>query len=447
MSELHIDVETRSCVDLRKTGLFPYWEDPSTDLWGAAYCVDDGDVQRWMPGDPVPEAIAQAVKDGWLIFGHNVGFELAAWTYRLAPKYGWPLPDRKTLRCTAAMAAAMALPRALGDAATAMGLDEDKDQAGRRLMLQMAKPRRLDGRCGVCSGSGGIPGGDQGDVWTCIECDGTGRRVVWWDTPDRIERLMTYCEQDVRTERALTKRLRPLPPSELAIFQLDMAINWRGVAIDLPNVKRARRLVQQSLDALDGELAVLTRQRIERASQGARLIDWLAEHGVDTASLDKNSVSALLESVGHDQTTVRRVLEIRQEAAKSSTAKLEAMLLRTCADGRSRETLMYHGAGTGRWCLAEGSPVLTRNPDGTIGETPIEQVSQDQQVWDGTEWVSHEGVVFSGEKDVLEYDGVTATAEHRVFVSDTEYATLGEVARQGLPIFRGTNDPYAVPSV
>lgn len=317
-SELHLDLETRSTVDLRKTGLFPYWEHEDTDLWGAAYCVDDGPVLRWFPGDPVPSEITAAVDNGWLVFGHNVGFEYAGWVYRLGPKYGWPVPDRKQLRCTAAMAAAMALPRDLGRAAQAMGLDENKDQAGRRLMLQMAKPRRME--------SG---------------------RPVWWDTPDRIERLMAYCEQDVRTERALTKRLRALPDSELAVFQLDLAMNWRGVKIDLPSVKRADRLVKMALDRLDAEMARRTQGRVEKASQTARLLEWLREHGVETDSVDKNSVRSAIE-LAPDETT-RRVLELRQEAAKSSTAKLEAMRLRTCADGRTRETLLYHGASTGRW--------------------------------------------------------------------------------------------------
>lgn len=319
MSELHIDVESRSVVDLRKTGLFPYWEHEHTDLWGVCFSVDDDPVQRWLPGDPCPEAIRAAVDGGWLVFGHNVNFEYASWFYRLAPKYGWPLPAKENLRCTAAMAAAMALPRDLGGAAAAMGLDENKDQAGRRLMLQMAKPRRMES---------GQP--------------------VWWDTPDRLERLMAYCEQDVRTERALTKRLRPLSDTEQALFLLDMDINWRGVRVDMESVKKADRIVKTSLDTLDAELSRRTSHRVEKASQAARLTEWLREQGVDVESVDKQAVKDALATEGLAD-NVRRVLEIRREAAKSSTAKLEAMKLRTCADGRTRETLLYCGASTGRW--------------------------------------------------------------------------------------------------
>lgn len=343
MRELHIDVESRAVVDLRKTGVHVYWEDPHTDLWVVCYSVDDDEVLRWFPGDPVPELVAQAVKDRWLVFGHNVNFERLAWESRLGPKYQWPIPRREDLRCTAAMAAAMALPRDLGGAAMAMGLDENKDQAGKRLMLSMAKPRRMEN---------GVP--------------------YWWDVPERLERLAAYCEQDVRTERALTKKLRPLSDKEQKVFLLDMAINDRGVRIDAKSVAAAQAIVKTSLDQLDREIGVLTRNVVTRASQASRLAEWLTAQGLDVESVDKASVRAALESV--TDPTLRRVLEIRQEAAKSSTAKLEAMRLRMSPDGRARENLLYHGAGTGRW---SGKGIQLQNlPRPSLSQDQIEVVFQ-----------------------------------------------------------------------
>ena len=61
-------------------------------------------------------------------------------------------------------------------------------------------------------------------------------------------------------------------------------------------------------------------------------------------------------------------------------------------------------------CIAEGSLVLTDQ-----GLVPIEDVTTGHRVWDGVEWVKHEGVVFKGEKEVINYGGLEATADHIVW--------------------------------
>ena len=320
--EIHLDLETRSAVDLKKAGLYVYAEDPTTDVWCAAWCVGDAPVQVWTPDQPFPRVLGDYLAAGALVFAHNAAFEHALWRHVLAPRYGWPAIPFEQMRCTAAMAAAMALPRDLDGAAMAMGLDVRKDAAGKRLMLQLAKPRRVEN---------GVP--------------------VWWepaDAPEKHARLRAYCAQDVEVERALTKKLRPLPASELALFQLDHQINTRGVRIDIASVRHASAIVKTTLDALDREIGIRTRNAVTRATQASRLVEWLREQGVDVESVDKAAVKGALEDAGLDANT-RRVLEIRREAAKSSTAKLEAYQNRLCRDGRMRENLLYMGASTGRW--------------------------------------------------------------------------------------------------
>ena len=110
---LHIDFETRSTVDLRKTGLHRYAAHPTTDLWCACWELD-GVEGTWRPGDPIPDLTAD------IIYAFNAGFEYAIWFNILGPRYGWPVPDITQFRCTAAMAAAMSLPRNLGDAIAAV---------------------------------------------------------------------------------------------------------------------------------------------------------------------------------------------------------------------------------------------------------------------------------------------------------------------------------------
>lgn len=140
----HVDFETRSAIDLPKNGVYRYAMDPSTDIWVLGYRLGDGPVMAWVPGDPVPEPLAEHICSGGLLFAHNaMGFERVIWHHILTPRYGFPEPALEQWRCTAAMAAAMALPRSLEAASTVMGLPVRKDMAGHNLMLRMAKPRRV----------------------------------------------------------------------------------------------------------------------------------------------------------------------------------------------------------------------------------------------------------------------------------------------------------------
>lgn len=66
-------------------------------------------------------------------------------------------------------------------------------------------------------------------------------------------------------------------------------------------------------------------------------------------------------------------------------------------------------------CIAEGQQVLTNH-----GEKPIETVTTDDLVWDGEQWVTHEGVIYKGIKEVMTYEGLTATPDHLVYVEGQE---------------------------
>lgn len=68
----------------------------------------------------------------------------------------------------------------------------------------------------------------------------------------------------------------------------------------------------------------------------------------------------------------------------------------------------------GKVCLAQGSLILTQR-----GLVPIEKVTPGMRVWDGVDWVAHRGVVCNGIKEVITYDGLTATPDHKVWVYGT----------------------------
>lgn len=316
--ELHFDVETRSTCDLRKAGADVYFEHPITDLWCYAYAFDDEPPGAWSRGEEHSDEVLRHIRDGGLVVAHNAGFEYLAINQVLAKRHGWPTIKFSNMRCTAAQAAAMALPRSLGELGKALGLDVTKDEEGRRLMMMMTKPRRIEN---------GEP--------------------IWWDEPVKVKRLVNYCVTDVLTERGADKKLRVLSPMEHKCWQLDHKINARGVLVDIDAVRDAKKIVSDRLSELQRELQVLTDFAVGSVTQVARIKEWLALQGLDMDSLDKQALREALGRV-HDP-KLRRVLEIRQEASKASVAKLDAYEAGVSKDNRCRGLLMYHGAGTGRW--------------------------------------------------------------------------------------------------
>jgi DNA polymerase bacteriophage-type len=135
---------------------------------------------------------------------------------------------------------------------------------------------------------------------------------------------------------------------ERAVWLLDQAINRRGVQIDVQFVARAAVIVGELTRALNAEIADLTNQFVTTTSQVKKLQIWMACEGVRVDSLRKDVITEMLTRPDLDE-RVREAFELRQAGAKSSTAKLNALINRTCADGRIRDNLMYHAASTGRW--------------------------------------------------------------------------------------------------
>lgn len=140
---LHRDYETRSRAILKNVGTHRYAGDPSTEIQCVAFAVDDGPVQLWLPGNPLPPEFLHAALDPtWIVVAHGDHFETAIEQHVLAPQFGWPLIPIERHRCTMAMSLAAGLPARLSAAADALELGNRKDDAGERLMHQMSKPRR-----------------------------------------------------------------------------------------------------------------------------------------------------------------------------------------------------------------------------------------------------------------------------------------------------------------
>ena len=318
---LHIDFETRSAVDLREVGLHNYAGHKNTDVWCMAWAIGDMEPELWTPGLPHPRNIAQHIAAGGHVYAHNAPFELAIWNNIMVRRYGWPELKPEQTYCTMAMCYAMGLPGSLEDAALAMGIDLKKDTEGRGLMLRMCRPRSI-----------------------------TGGEIIWWDDDDRVQRLHEYCKQDVRVERELHKRLMPLSQRERQVWLMDYRINQRGVKVDVPVARAAVQMAQTVKVNYENQLAEITDGAAASVTALAPLKEWLAEQGCHQAltGLAKADVAELLSLDGLTD-KARAALTVRQEAGKASNAKFDVMMRQAGEDGRMRNLVQYHGAGTGRW--------------------------------------------------------------------------------------------------
>ena len=342
-----IDFETRSPADLKKTGAERYFEHPDTGVWCLCYAVgDDGEVQTWRPGaELLPGELIGHVAAGREVVAHNAHFEMLGWARLIRDGYALPPLDPRQVNDTMARARALALPGSLEDAAAALHLPIAKDAEGRRVMLQLARPRSRE-------------------------------PLVWWDDPAKLARLIEYCKTDVEVERLLHKKLPPLSAEERALWVRDWHINQRGVLLDMPSIERAAYVVAEEQKRIGWEVRALTKGVVPSAQTTSKMLAWLRTRGVEVDSLAKAHVRDLLQGSDLDRVEgVRAVVELRKEAAKASTAKLKAMQAGACSDNRARGLFAYHGAGqTGRWA---GRRIQTQNmprPDKSFKPRDAENV-------------------------------------------------------------------------
>ena len=330
---LHVDFETRSAADIKKTGAHAYAEHHTTDVWCMAYAFGEEDVELWTPGQEMPTRLREHVEAGGIITAHNAAFERAIWRHVMQERYGWPAVEVEQWRCTMAMALAMSLPGSLDGAAAALGLDVQKDQAGYRIMLSMARPRRT---------------AESG-------------KLIWWDVPERMERLFAYCKQDVIVERELERRLLALRPAEQELWFIDQKINDRGVYVDQELCVKAMKIVAEATERLDREMATLTDYEVTACSNTNQVTAYLRERGLEVDSIAKGELDELINNAP-DETT-KRVLELRREAAKASVAKIKTLMAGISANGRAKGLLQFHAASTGRWAGRRFQPQNLKRPE------------------------------------------------------------------------------------
>lgn len=411
MTALQIDLETYSSVDLKKSGVYRYVEAPDFEilLFGYAYDDDPVTVIDLTAFEDLPEKVLRDMVDPTVTkTAFNANFERTA----IARHFGI-VCDPLQWRCTAVHALALGLPGYLEGVAEVLKLPVKKDTKGKALMKYFSEPCKP------------------------TKVNGQRTRNYPHHDPEKWQQYIDYNRQDVVVEREARRKLErfPVPAHEWKLWALDQRINDRGVRLDPELVHQAIACDEQYEARLVEEARELT--ELENPNSLPQIKEWLADRGLETPDgLGKEFMPALLDAAPDEET--RRMLELRQEMSKTSVDKYNAMQRSICSDDRARGLLQFCGANrTGRWCLAENTPVLVKTQAGIVTEKPIQEVTIADKVWDGIEWVIHEGVVYSGDKEVITWDGVTATPEHTVYISNTESMPLGEAAEKRLELWRG----------
>lgn len=321
--ELATDLETYSPVNLKTEGMFRYMEHPEFEILMLTYRFDDKepvtvDIKN---GEVPPDEYFHALTNPSIKkTAFNAPFEING----LERHYGLHL-DPHEWECTMVAAGTLGLPMKLETTAKVLALPEQKDTAGSSLIDFFSKP------CKPTKTNGGRT------------------RNLPEHAPEKWRQYLNYNRQDVITETAIRDRIRnyPLSAYERRLWALDQEINRRGVLLDMPFVHQAIRLDAVHKEKLTREAVELT--GLDNPNSVAQLKAWLSEEmDREVTTLAKKAIPPLLEACTDD--TVRRVLELRKELAKSSVKKYAAMLKRHTADNRFCGGMQFYGANrTGRW--------------------------------------------------------------------------------------------------
>lgn len=509
-TELHLDIETYSTVDLKKNTVYRYVEDEHWMILICSWCIGQGEIHTAYGHEEIsgiPGLFDPAVKK----IAHNSDFERINFSALKGLPVGTYIDPEEYID-TAVLASLWGYPRSLKGFCKVVG-GEAKDEAGGRLINMFSVPNRKGGRT--------LPEERPADWAAYVE----------------------YNRQDVISMRDNIYRLGKGFPSaeEYEAWITATRINDRGIKIDTALAGAAHRQYEANKARDLARVKEIT--GLDNPNSVQQFKGWLAEQGFEMESIDKAHVAELLERDDLPD-EAREAVERKQLAALSAATKYVIAQGSTNSDGRLRGTIKYSNANTGRmtgvtlsiqnlprdhftdaegehdteaeqaaidkllagvpvgsedlkklvrpllmgpftvsdysaiearltaWaagedsvlesfrngediyvataermggakagfdrqrgksatlgCIAEGSLVLTDR-----GLTPIENVGVADKVWDGVEFVRHDGVVYKGQKEVMFYDGLTATPDHKVWAS---FGCNSQVVRLDYAAFHG----------
>lgn len=324
MRHLSIDIETKSSVDIGKSGAYKYAQSPDFQILLFAYQADNFPVEivDLAQGEKIPDVILRSLSDPETIkHAYNAAFE---WYCLNQAGYETPLEQ---WRCTMVHGLYCGYTAGLEATGKAIGLPQEKQKLsiGKALIRYFCTP------CKPTKANGGR-------MWNLPH-----------HAPEKWELFKKYCKQDVVTEHEILRRLEqfPMPEEEERLWQMDIRMNAYGVRVDTDLIRGALSIDATSTAVLTDEAIQIT--GLQNPNSQQQLLPWLAEQGVDLSNLQRATVEEAL-AAGVLNNKAERVLRIRQQLGKTSTKKYVAMDMARCTDERVRGLTQYYGANrTGRW--------------------------------------------------------------------------------------------------
>ena len=341
MKTLSIDIETYSDIPLQKSGVYRYCESPNFEILLFGYSADSGPVQvvDLACGEKIPADVLGALTDDAVTkWAFNASFErvcLSRYLRDLGISLD-PFHDKHPLsqemarflnpeswRCSMVWAATMGLPLSLEGVGSVLGLEKQKLTEGKELIKFFCQP---------CAPT---------------KTNGQRTRNRPFHAPDKWDAFKRYNLRDVETEMGIQQRLAkfPVPDQVWEEYHIDQEINDRGVRLDMELVRAAIDMDTRSRHELTTAMKRMT--ALENPNSVQQMKQWLSDNGMETESLDKKVVAELLKDAPAE---LREVLSLRQQLAKSSVRKYQAMENTVCSDSRARGMFQFFGAArTGRF--------------------------------------------------------------------------------------------------
>lgn len=325
MQHLNIDIETRSSVNISKSGAYKYAQSEDFEILLFSYKLNDDPTKivDLKQGEKIPDNILELLNNQNCIkHAYNAAFE---WYCLNQAGYTTSITQ---WRCTMFHATYLGLPAGLGMTGKAIGISEDKKKltTGNRLIQYFSVP--------------------------CKPTKSNGGRT--WNDPhhdlDKWELYREYNMQDVEAEYTIYQYLKAfeVPAKEQKLWEMDILMNANGVKVDKLLVDSVLRIDAESTEKLTDEAQKIT--GLDNPNSITQLKSWVeSQIDEELPGLTKDDISDLL-SRDNLPLKVKRVLEIRQQLGKTSVSKYAAMENAMCKDDRVRGLLQFYGANrTGRW--------------------------------------------------------------------------------------------------